>query len=151
MTAQTTPETPGLTLVTADFRIRAAHLEAATQALRDDAQRWHCWTVRRNEKLAARGRPTLPLPDTHVESVESTFRGLGFTITHDRAGGLRLTGFSGSPENQVLIIDALRAVEKQVESRSSLTWEMNDGSSWEDWFFRKKMRVRDISGPFDMM
>lgn len=140
-----------LRLVTADFRIRAANLDAATQALRDNAQRWRDWTVRRNEKLASRGKPLLDVPSTVVESVEAVFRDLGFVIGHDRAGGLRLTGFKGNHEDLGLIIDALRAVEKQVESRSSLTWEVSDGSAWEDRFFRKQMRVRDFSGPLDMM
>lgn len=138
-------------LVTADFRIRAANLDAATRALRDDAQYGYDWTVRRNEKLAVRDRPSLPLPGTHVESVEAVFEALGFTIARDRAGGVRLTDFTGSADDEGVIINALRAVAPHVESRSSLTWEANDGSSWEEHFFRKKLRVRDFRGPFDMM
>lgn len=138
-------------LVTASFRICAANLDAATQALRNDAQYGYDWTIRRNEKLAARDRPSLPLPDAHVESVEAAFEALGFTIARDRAGGMRLTGFTGSADDEGLIINALRAVAPYVESRSALTWESNDGSSWEEYFFRKKLRVRDFSGPLDMM
>lgn len=144
-------ERRAITLVKANFRIRATNLDAATQALRDDAQYGYDWTVRRNEKLAARDRPPLPLPDTYVESVEAVFEALGFTIARDRAGGMHLTGFTGSADDEGLIINALRAVAPHVESHSALTWEANDGSSWEEYFLRRKLRVRDFNGPHDMM
>lgn len=150
MTPRCGPANPEIALTAADFRIRAANLAAATQALRADAQWSYDATVERNEKLAVRDKPTLPLPDPHVESVEAVFQDLGFTVARDRAGGIRLTGFTGSTKNEGLIINALRAVAPHVQSRSSLTWETSDGSSWEDYFFRKKLRVREISGPFDM-
>lgn len=138
-------------LTNVGFRIRAANLAAATQALRADAQEGYDSTVRRNEKLAAVNKPPLPLPDTHVESVEATFQSLGFTIARDRAGGMRLTGFEGTADSQGLIINALRAVAAHVETHSYLRWEASNGSVWEDRFTRKKLRVREINPPFGMM
>lgn len=151
MTAELPAPRREIKLVAAQFRIKAANLGAALAALRDDAQYGHKWTVRRNEQLAARGKLTLPLPATHVESVEAAFETLGFTVSRDRAGDIRLTGFSGGIDAQGDIINALRAVAPHVETNSSLTWESSDGRSWEDRFFRRKLRVREISEPRDLM
>lgn len=150
MTTPQPTEALTLTLTTCDFRIRAANLDAATEALRVAAKQRHEWAADHNAKLAARGRAELPLPDTRVESVEAVFRDLGFTTGHDRAGGLRLKGFTGDLDSLGPATDALRAVEGLAESRSSLTWDTSDGAAWEYWFFRKRMQVRDLRGPLDM-
>lgn len=109
------------------MRIRAKHLDAATEAYRTWVTRHRKAVTGINERLGQQGHTLWPLPGSYTDSLFSVFQAQGFDSEITRNGDLVVTRFTGSVSGALAL---LRPMQEFVAPKSRMVITLHTGAVW---------------------